>query len=71
MPRDISRFEKGQYDLIVVGGGINGAAIANIAAESGLKVALLEKKISPEAPPANPPSSSTAESVIWNISNSI
>ncbi len=43
MQRDIPRFEKGQYDLIVVGGGINGAAIANIASESGLKVAILEK----------------------------
>lgn len=43
MIRDITRFEKGEYDLIVVGGGINGAAIANIASDCGLKVALLEK----------------------------
>src|SRR3989338_3379007 len=43
MQRDIARFEKGEYDLIVVGGGINGAAIANIASDCGLKVALLEK----------------------------
>lgn len=31
------------YDVIIIGGGINGAAIANLAAEQGLKVALLEK----------------------------
>lgn len=41
--RDIARFEKGEYDLIVVGGGINGAAIANISSDCQLKVALLEK----------------------------
>ncbi len=33
----------GEYDLIVIGGGINGAAIANLASSKGLKVALLEK----------------------------
>ena len=31
------------YDLLVIGGGINGAAIANIAIDAGLKVILLEK----------------------------
>src|SRR3989338_6552805 len=31
------------YDLLISGGGINGAAIANIAADKGLKVILLEK----------------------------
>ena len=31
------------YDLLVIGGGINGAAIAHIAARRGMKVALLEK----------------------------
>lgn len=43
MQRDISRFTHGQYDLLVIGGGINGAAIAHMAALNGLKVALLEK----------------------------
>lgn len=31
------------YDLVVIGGGINGAAIANIASSRRLKVALVEK----------------------------
>ncbi len=44
MIRDTSLFSKRQYDLIVVGGGINGAAIANLAAACGATVALLEKK---------------------------
>jgi len=43
MQRDISRFSKHTYDLLVVGGGINGAAIAHLAAKRGMKVALLEK----------------------------
>lgn len=43
MIRDISRLTKSKYDLIVVGGGINGAAIANLAAACGASVALLEK----------------------------
>src|ERR1017187_9869341 len=43
MIRDISRLNKGQFDLIVVGGGINGAAVANMAAACGESVVLLEK----------------------------
>lgn len=43
MRRDIFRFAHGQYDCLVIGGGINGAAIAHMAALNGLKVALLEK----------------------------
>jgi len=43
MKRDIERFKQGFYDVLVIGGGINGAAIAHMAALNGLKVALLEK----------------------------
>ncbi|MCM8775085.1 MAG: glycerol-3-phosphate dehydrogenase/oxidase [Candidatus Omnitrophica bacterium] len=43
MLRDISRFQKTSYDLLVIGGGINGAAIAHLASRRGKKVALLEK----------------------------
>ncbi len=43
MKRDISQFSKSQYDLLIVGGGINGAAIAYMASLIGVKVALLEK----------------------------
>ncbi len=32
-----------EYDLIIVGGGINGAGIARDAASRGLRVILLEK----------------------------
>lgn len=41
--RDLSQFTHGTYDVLVVGGGINGAAIAHMAALNGLKTALLEK----------------------------
>ncbi len=43
MQRNIEQFRKTTYDLLVIGGGINGAAIAHLAAKRGLKVALLEK----------------------------
>ena len=43
MNRDLSQFTHGTYDVLVIGGGINGAAIAHMAALNGLKVALLEK----------------------------
>ena len=43
MIRDIKKFPQGLYDLLVIGGGINGAAIAHLAALNGLKVALIEK----------------------------
>ena len=43
MIRDTSRLNQSTFDLIVVGGGINGAAIANLAACCGARVALLEK----------------------------
>jgi len=43
MRRNIEQFRKSVYDLLVIGGGINGAAIAHLAAKRGLKVALLEK----------------------------
>jgi len=43
MKRDIDTLSHGVYDVIVIGGGINGAAIAYMASLNGLKVALLEK----------------------------
>lgn len=43
MRRDIDKLRGKTYDLIVIGGGINGAAAAYLAAARGLRVALLEK----------------------------
>lgn len=43
MERNINKFSQGQYDVLVIGGGINGAAVAHLAALNGLRVALLEK----------------------------
>src|SRR5215210_7691066 len=40
--RDLTRLESGQYDLLVVGGGIHGLACAYDAASRGLRVALVE-----------------------------
>lgn len=41
-PRDASRLEAAEYDLLVVGGGIHGLAAAYDAASRGLRVALVE-----------------------------
>ena len=41
-PRDTSRLERDQFDLLVVGGGIQGLAIAYDAASRGLRTALIE-----------------------------
>jgi len=43
MIRDIERLKRTTYDILVIGGGINGAAIAHLAAKRGMKIALLEK----------------------------
>jgi glycerol-3-phosphate dehydrogenase len=43
LKRDTLKFSRGEYDLLVIGGGINGAAIANLGAYNGLNVALIEK----------------------------
>ena len=41
-PRDASRLDAGPFDLLVVGGGIHGLAIAYEAASRGLRTALIE-----------------------------
>jgi len=41
--KTIAKIAKGQFDLVVIGGGITGGGIALDAASRGLKVALLEK----------------------------
>jgi len=43
MNRDIHKLTQEHYDVLVIGGGINGAGIAHMAALNGLKTALLEK----------------------------
>lgn len=43
MRRDLSTLAAGEFDLVVVGGGICGAAVAWDAAQRGLTVALLER----------------------------
>jgi len=41
--RDTAKLKEAHYDLIIVGGGINGAATANLAAGCGIQAALFEK----------------------------
>ena len=43
MLRDIEKFKNKNFDLLIIGGGINGSAIAHLSAKEGMKVALLEK----------------------------
>ena len=44
MKRDLEALARQRFDLVVIGGGINGAATARDAALGGLKVALLEAR---------------------------
>jgi len=44
MKRDVEALTQQRFDLVVIGGGINGAATARDAALGGLKVALLEAR---------------------------
>ena len=41
--RDLAQIQENKYDLIVIGGGINGAGVARDAAIRGLKTILIEK----------------------------
>jgi len=43
MKRNIDKLSQDYFDLLVIGGGINGAAITNLAALNGLSVALVDK----------------------------
>ena len=43
MRRDIEQLKANRFDILVIGGGINGCAIARDAALRGAKVALIEK----------------------------
>lgn len=44
MKRDTRKLESGAFDLLVIGGGITGAAAAWDAAQRGLRVALVERR---------------------------
>jgi glycerol-3-phosphate dehydrogenase len=44
MQRDLARLTSREFDLLVVGGGIHGAAAAREAAQRGLQVALVEAR---------------------------
>ena len=41
--RDLSQLAERRFDLLVIGGGIVGAGIANEAAQAGLAVALVDR----------------------------
>ncbi|MGL5836011.1 MAG: FAD-dependent oxidoreductase, partial [Waterburya sp.] len=41
--RDFAQIQQTDYDVIIIGGGINGAGVARDAALRGLKTILIEK----------------------------
>lgn len=43
MKRDLKLFDKTEFDVVIIGGGITGACLVHDAAQRGLKAALLEK----------------------------
>lgn len=44
MKRNLQHMSQGQYDVLIIGGGINGTAVARDAAMRGLRTALVEKE---------------------------
>lgn len=55
------QLSKATYDLLVIGGGILGISTAWHAAQSGLRVALVDmRRLHAAPPPPPPPSCSTA-----------
>ena len=53
MKRDLDRLGREDFDVLVIGGGIHGAAAARAAAARGLRTALVEKDDFGEATSAN------------------
>ncbi len=60
----MGELEDQTWDLLVIGGGITGAGVAQQAARRGWKVLLLEQRDLPGARPAAPPNWCTAVCVI-------
>ena len=58
------------FDLLVIGGGINGCGVARDAAGRGLSVLLVEKDDLAQATSSPRQSCSMAACAIWNISTS-
>ena len=42
--RDLAQVQRTDYDVIIIGGGINGAGVARDAAIRGLNTIIVEKK---------------------------
>ena len=53
MKRDLNRLAEQLFDVLIIGGGIHGAAIAREAAMAGLRTALIEQKDFSSATSAN------------------
>lgn len=64
------RQDLGCFDLIVVGGGVNGAGIARDAAGRGLKVLLCQKDDLAQGASSGLASLFTADCAISNVTNS-
>src|SRR5215470_12999456 len=44
MQRELERLRTETFDLLVIGGGVQGAALAHVASSRGLRVALIERE---------------------------
>ena len=62
---NIEQLAQGRYDVLVIGGGINGAVAAAALSGKGAKVALIEHATLPDSPASNRATSPGAASSTW------
>ena len=67
---NIERISNKTFDVLIIGGGINGAAAATALAARGAKVALVDKGDFAGSPAKIPLISSGVVSNIWKLTNS-
>ncbi len=65
----LQHIKANDIDVLVIGGGINGAVSAAVLSAAGIRTALVEARILPVLPAKTPPTSSGAGLNTWSHLN--